>query len=47
MQFNGQKSKKEAHKHEKTLSFAAETALVEWVAELGHCGIPLHASAIA
>ena len=25
------KTKKEAHEHEKTLSFAAETALVEWV----------------
>ena len=46
VQFNGRKSKKEAHEHEKTLSFAAETALVEWVAELGCCGIPLHASAV-
>ena len=45
--FNRRKSKKEAHEHEKTLSFAAETALVEWVAKLGRRGIPLHASAVA
>ena len=45
--FNGQKTKKEAHKHERTLSFAAETALVKWIAELGHCSIPLNVSAIA
>jgi hypothetical protein len=45
--FNGRKTKKEAHVHEKTLSFAAEAALVEWIAEMGRRGIPLHASAVA
>ena len=46
-QFNGHKTWKEAHEHEKTLTFAQERALVESVKEMGHCSIPLHASAVA
>jgi len=45
--FNGRKTKKEAHEHEKTLTFAAEEALVEWIKEMGRRGVPLHASAVA
>ena len=44
--FNGRKTWKEAHEHEKTLTFAQERALVDWVKEMGHHGIPLHASAV-
>ena len=46
-QFNGRKTRKEAHEHEKTLTFAQERALVDWVKEMGCRGIPLHASAVA
>ena len=46
-QFNGHKTWKEAHEHRKTLTFAQERALVELVKEMGHCGIPLHASTVA
>lgn len=45
--FKGHKTKKEAHKHEKSLTYAEETALKDWVKEMGHRGIPLHASAVA
>lgn len=45
--FNGRKTRKEAHEHEKTLTFAQERALVDWVKEMGRRGIPLHASAVA
>lgn len=44
--FNERKTRKEAHEHEKALSFAA-AALVEWIAEMGRRCIPLHASAVA
>ena len=45
--FNGRKTKKEAHEHERVLSFVEEAAPAEWVSEMGHHGIPLHASAVA
>lgn len=45
--FNSRQSKKEAHKHEKTLNFAEESALVDWVCKMGCQGIPFHALAVA
>jgi hypothetical protein len=45
--FNGRKTKKEAHLHERALSFGEEDALVKWVSEMGRRGIPLHATAVA
>lgn len=45
--FNGRQCRKEAHKHEMTLSFGEEAALVEWMKEMGRRGIPLHASSVA
>ena len=46
-QFNGRKTKREAHKHERILSFGEENVLVEWIKEMGRRGVPLHASAVA
>ena len=45
--FNGQKRKKEAHEHHQALSYAEVHVLVDWLKEMGHQGVPLHASAVA
>lgn len=45
--FNGRKTKIDAHQHEKALTFAQESALVDWVKEMGRRGVPLHLSAVA
>lgn len=45
--FHGRKTRQEAHEQERNLTYAAESALVEWIQEMGRRGIPLHASAVA
>lgn len=45
--FNGRKTRKEAHEHERNLTPAAESVLIDWIKEKDRRGIPLHPSAVA
>ena len=44
--FNGKQTKCEAHQHEQTLNFSAESVLVDWIREMGQHGVPLHPSTV-
>ena len=45
--FNGWQTRKEAHAHQSHLTPAVDKALVDWIKEMGHHGIPLHPSMVA
>jgi hypothetical protein len=45
--FRGVKDHKDAHAYQRKLSIAHEEVLMAWIQEMGRCGVPLQAQAVA